>query len=216
MLIKFNKKISFYKILENLELFISDVINKLKLDYKRYSGLIILDNTYTNTETSTDELLSVNIEFERYSYVLKDNTLSIPIPWVEYDQNLDLVFYIYIDGKLLKASEYYINQENTNINFNMIKSGNIDIIRIKKKTKSDKLYKDFSFNRYNIDLNDLVAQVELPYNNSNSEDLMILIYLNGSLLTQNIDYYISNNTIIFKNGNKSGNISIIRYFKTFL
>jgi hypothetical protein len=237
MLISFKKDKAFINILSDLELLLSEVVDKLDMRVNRLNTISLVDNTrkYQNWNKIETVDTSNYIKIERYDIEVINKT-RIDLPWRMYDPTKDLDIKVFLDGKLLNLSRDYVISPITDtsvilagycIDFGpyltnhgvALLTGNVSISRFTTKLPPNVIGTDILIDRYDRSITGTGQHNHaIPWGTVTEADLYIEIYVNGELWTKSLTagagtktYKIFSNYIYFNTQVTS--FSVVRHHK---
>lgn len=237
MLVSFKKNKAFINILSDLELLISEMVDKLDMDPSSLKTLDVVDSTrkYANWN-KIDTIDSSNyIQFHRYDITL-DKKAKISVPWKGYNPVKDISIKVFFDGKLLvPTTEYTIRTEadsssNTAgyiIDFGpylvtqglSYLTGQVSIFRTTTTLPTNITAVDIGITRYDKAVATAQQNYALPWGELTDDDIYFEVYVNGVLWTEDItaesgtQTYKVYSTYVLFNKAVAGTLTFIRYHK---
>jgi hypothetical protein len=239
MLITFKKDAALINILSDLEIFLSDVADKLGISIKGLRTISLVDDSrkYTNWNKIESVDTSNYVKYDRYDIQLVNQSAKVGVPWRGYDPNKDISIKVFYNGKLLIPTVNYKIEAETadygNVSgyvFNFAKylsdtsanylNGYLSVVRFSTKLPADVNAIDLGISRY--DLNSIANQTAfaIPWGTLSDKDLYLEVYVNGELFRRESPLVPGTNTyseganhIVFAK-EITGVITIIRHYKT--
>lgn len=239
MLLSFKKDRALVNVLSDLEIILSEMVDKLDVNVSSLSCMSLVDNTRKYRDWNKIQSIDTSnyIQFLRYDREVSKVT-KIALPWKGYDETKDISVKVFLNGILLVSrTDYTIRAttDNSNVvagytvdfgpylaNHNVSNvSGTISIFRTTTTLPTNVSAIDITISRYD---NTISGQRNhaIPWGTVGDNDLYFEVYVNGVLYTENTEVsddaqtntYKVFSTYIYFNKSVSGTVSIIRYHKS--
>lgn len=237
MLFSFRKDRSLINVLADLELILSEAVDKLDIDPSTLQSISVVDSTrkYENWNKVDTANVTSYLKFYRYEIPISIQS-KVALPWRDYDTTKDISIKVYLDGKLLTPTTDYVIRADVDGNNNvsgyiidlgpylMLKgatytSGDMTVIRTTTNLPSNVAALDLGITRYDRIITNAQTNFNFPWGTIGDSDLYYEVYVNGELWRE--DVMADSNTKTFKayssyiyfNTPITGNLTIIRYHK---
>lgn len=238
MLLSFKKDRPFISVLSDLELLLSETVDKLSIDIKNLQSISLVDDTrkFNNWNKIESVDTSNYLKFERYDSTLLNKT-RVPLPWKYYDDQRDLSVKVFYNGKLMTPSKDYVIRtevDSSNISSGYIidfgpyiannsityVNGTLSVFRTTTNLPINVAAVDLMVERHDKTIIGSGQQNHaLPWGSITDKDMYIEVFVNGELFIEDntadpgTNTYKLYNTYLLFARPIAGNLSIIRHYR---